>query len=79
MNSLNFGNTISTLEYQVAWIIFLFVAWVSLYASVEKKLELKGLNKKKSLDTKNRIVAMIHGLTTFFLGAYSFFPLSSFE
>lgn len=79
MNSLNFGNTISKVEYQIAWVIFLFVAWVSLYALAEKKLELKRLNRKKSLDTKNRIVAMIHGLITFFLGAYSFFPLSSFE
>ena len=70
---------VNNLQQQISCVLVLFVAWVVFYVVVDQTLNTKGLSRKKELDTKNRIVSIVHGLVTFILGMTQFFPLASFE
>lgn len=48
------------------------IMWTALYALVHVAYRPKSLSKKKILDTKNRIVSMIHGVLSFLLAVRVF-------
>ena len=48
--------------------------WAILYTIINHGLTFKQLSKKKSNDTKNRIVSITHGLITFIWSCYLYLP-----
>ena len=59
-------------NHQHQWVAFILltVNWFTLYWLVNIMFNPKSLSKKNLIDTKNRIISIIHGVTAFTFGTY---------
>jgi hypothetical protein len=57
----------------------LVLCWSVIYTVVNLSFNFKTLNKKKSDDTKNRIVSIAHGILTFWMAATQYLPYAIFK
>lgn len=57
-------------QHQIVAFILLTINWFALYFLVNITFNPKSMSKKNLIDTKNRIISIIHGLTAFCLGFY---------
>lgn len=59
-------------QHQMVAFILLTINWFALYILVNFTFNPKSLSKKNLIDSKNRIISIIHGVTAFCLGSYDF-------
>ncbi len=57
-------------SHQIIAFILLLLIWFMIYALIEISFNSKIMKKKDLLDTKNRIVSIIHGVVSFSCGSY---------
>jgi hypothetical protein len=60
-------------------LVLLTGAWAVIYTLVNLSFHFKTLNARKSDDTKNRIVSIVHGITAFWLAATQYLPTATFK
>lgn len=67
------------LSSKIILLVIFTIAWTLLYAIINYAFKFKGLSEKNSNDVKNRMVSIVHGVITFWVSAYFFFPYPVFE